>query len=240
MQHVSNMILLVEDHHALAATVGEFLELNGMAVDYANNCHSAMSLLRQNSYHCVVLDLNLPDGSGYEICQDIRQNLGLSLPVIMLTARDTLDDKLDGFEVGADDYLVKPFELKELVARINAHIKRARGQVGHTHLAVGDLILDVHKNSVVRAGIKIDLPRIQFKLLNLLMRQSPQVVSRQMMEMELWGDEMPDSDALRSHIYNLRKVIDKPFEQKLIHTISGVGVQLNATDAPLSNVESSH
>ena len=205
MQSVSNLILLVEDHHALAATVGEFLELHGMVVDYANNCQSAMHLLRQNAYHCVVLDLNLPDGTGYDICHDIRQNLGLSLPVIMLTARDTLDDKLEGFGVGADDYLVKPFELKELVARIQAHIKRARGQVGHTQLVVGDLILDVHKNSVIRAGIKIELPRIQFKLLTLLMRQATQVVTRQTMELELWGDEMPDSDALRSHIYNLRK-----------------------------------
>jgi DNA-binding response OmpR family regulator len=177
----------------------------------------------------VVLDLNLPDGTGYEICHDIRQNLGLSLPVIMLTARDTLDDKLDGFGVGADDYLVKPFELKELVARINAHIKRARGQVGHAHLAVGDLVLDVQKNTVMRAGIKIELPRIQFKLLTLLMRQASQVVTRQVMELELWGDEMPDSDALRSHIYNLRKAIDKPYELKLIHTIAGVGIKLDAS-----------
>jgi DNA-binding response OmpR family regulator len=229
MQQVSNLILLVEDHHALAATVGEFLEIHGMTVDYANNCQSAKHLLRQNAYHCVVLDLNLPDGTGYEICHDIRQNLGLSLPVIMLTARDTLDDKLDGFGVGADDYLVKPFELKELVARINAHIKRARGQVGHAHLAVGDLVLDVQKNTVMRAGIKIELPRIQFKLLTLLMRQASQVVTRQVMELELWGDEMPDSDALRSHIYNLRKAIDKPYELKLIHTIAGVGIKLDAS-----------
>lgn len=234
MQQVSHMILLVEDHHALAATVGEFLELHGMVVDFANNCHSAKHLLRQNSYHCVVLDLNLPDGSGYEICHDIRQNLGLSLPVIMLTARDTLDDKLEGFDAGTDDYLVKPFELKELVARINAQVKRAKGQVGRSQIEIGDLVLDIHKNSVARAGIKIDLPKLQFKLLALLMRFSPQVVSRQMMELELWGDEMPDSDALRSHIYNLRKAIDKPFEQKLIHTISGVGIQIPAIDQNFS------
>lgn len=235
MQSVSNLILLVEDHHALAATVGEFLELHGMVVDYANNCQTAMHLLRQNTYHCAVLDLNLPDGTGYDICHDIRQNLGLSLPVIMLTARDTLDDKLDGFGVGADDYLVKPFELKELVARISAHIKRARGQVGHAHLVLGDLILDIQKNTVMRAGIKIELPRIQFKLLTLLMRQASQVVTRQAMERELWGDEMPDSDALRSHIYNLRKAIDKPFELKLIHTIAGVGIKLDASDPQAMN-----
>ena len=227
MQPVSNMILLVEDHLPLAATVGEFLELNGMTVDFAYHCQSAQQLLRENSYHCVVLDINLPDGTGYEVCRYIRQNLGLSLPIIMLTARDTLDDKLEGFDSGTDDYLFKPFELKELVARIKAQIKRSKGLVGHTNLIVGDLIVEVHKNSVTRAGVKIELAPIQFKLLTLLMRQSPQVVSRQMMELELWGDEMPDSDALRSHIYNLRKAIDKPFVQKLIHTIAGVGLKLD-------------
>lgn len=230
MQSVSNLILLIEDHLALAATVGEFLELHGMTVDYAYNCQSAMELLRQNSYHCVVLDINLPDGTGYEVCRYIRQSLWLGLPVIMLTARDMLDDKLEGFDSGADDYLVKPFELKELVARINAQIKRATGQVGHAHLMVGDLVVEVHKNSVIRAGVKIELAPIQFKLLTLLMRKSPQVVSRQMMELELWGGEMPDSDALRSHIYNLRKAIDKPFAQKLIHTIAGVGLKLDQTE----------
>lgn len=230
MQPVSNMILLVEDHLPLAETVGEFLELNGMTVDFAYHCQSAKQLLRENSYHCVVLDINLPDGTGYEVCRYIRQNLALGLPIIMLTARDTLDDKLEGFDSGTDDYLVKPFELKELVARIKAQIKRSKGLVGHTNLIVGDLIVEVHKNSVIRAGVKIELAPIQFKLLTLLMRQSPQVVSRQMMELELWGDEMPDSDALRSHIYNLRKAIDKPFVQKLIHTIAGVGLKLDHTN----------
>jgi DNA-binding response OmpR family regulator len=235
MQSVSNLILLVEDHLPLAATVGEFLEAHGMTVDYAHNCESAKQLLRDNSYHCVVLDINLPDGTGYEVCRYIRQSLWLGLPIIMLTARDTLDDKLEGFDSGTDDYLVKPFELKELVARINAQIKRAKGLVGHANFTVGDLVVEVHKNSVTRAGIKIELAPIQFKLLTLLLRQSPQVVSRQVMELELWGDEMPDSDALRSHIYNLRKAIDKPFVQKLIHTIAGVGVKLDAVDSAVTD-----
>lgn len=227
MQARSNLVLLVEDHHDLAVTVGEFLELHGIAVDYAHNCQSAMSLLASNLYHCVVLDLNLPDGTGYDVCRYMRHHLGLSIPVIMLTARDTLDDKLEGFDVGTDDYLVKPFELKELVARILAQIKRARGLVGRVQLQVGDLVLAASTNQVTRAGRTIDMPPIQFRLLALLMRHSPQVVSRQAMEQELWGEEAPDSDALRSHIYHLRKLIDKPYPVKLMHTVPGVGVKLD-------------
>jgi len=231
MQNAANLVLLVEDHHDLAVTVAEFLELHGITVDFAHNCHSAMTLLQQNHYHCVVLDINLPDGTGYDVCRFMREHEGLSIPVIMLTARDTLSDKLQGFDVGTDDYLVKPFELKELVARIHAQIKRARGLVGNAQLCVGDLLLKATTNQVMRAGQEIDLPPIQFRLLSLLMRHAPQVVSRQMMELELWGDETPDSDALRSHIYNLRKLIDKPFATKLIHTIPGVGVKLDATQS---------
>ncbi|MEL0027855.1 MAG: response regulator transcription factor [Perlucidibaca sp.] len=228
MRNTANLVLLVEDHHDLAVTVGEFLSLHDIEVDFASNCQSALALLRENTYHCIVLDINLPDGTGYEVCHHLRETLGLDLPVIMLTARDTLGDKLEGFDVGADDYLVKPFELKELVARIQAQIKRARGLVGQGRLQVGDLTLETRANQVMRAGQEIDLPPIQFRLLSLLMRQSPQVVSRRMMELELWGDETPDSDALRSHLYNLRKLIDKPFPVRLIQTIPGVGVKLEA------------
>jgi len=228
MRSTSNLVLLVEDHHDLAVTVGEFLELHGIAVDYAHSCQSAMNLLQNNLYHCVVLDINLPDGTGYDVCRYMRHSLGLSIPVIMLTARDTLNDKLEGFDVGTDDYLVKPFELKELVARIFAQIKRARGLVGRVQFQVGDLQLEASTNQVIRAGRKIELPPIQFRLLALLMRHSPQIVSRQAMEQELWGEEAPDSDALRSHLYHLRKLIDKPFAVKLMQTVPGVGVKLDA------------
>lgn len=229
MRAAANLVLLVEDHHDLAMTVGEFLAAHGIEVDFASNCQSAMSLLRDNSYHCVVLDINLPDGSGFEVCHYLRETLGLDTPVIMLTARDTLGDKLQGFDAGTDDYLVKPFELKELVARIAAQVRRSRGEVGIGRLAVADLVLETRTNQVIRAGREIELPPIQFRLLALLMRQSPQVVSRRAMEQELWGDEAPDSDALRSHLYSLRKLVDKPFATPLLHTIPGVGVRLEAS-----------
>ncbi|MDR9777839.1 response regulator transcription factor, partial [Rhizobium hidalgonense] len=148
--------------------------------------------------------------------------------VMMRTARDTLKDKLNGFAVGTDDYLVKPFDLSELLVRVQAMIKRSRGEVAHVRWQVADLILNTADQTVTRAGQAIELAPIQFKLLALLMRQSPQVVNRQAMMIELWGEEEPESDALRSHIYNLRKQIDKPFAHKLLHTVSGIGLKVAA------------
>lgn len=168
----------------------------------------------------------MPDGSGYDLCDWLRHEQDLDLPVLMLTARDTLDDKLKGFASGTDDYLVKPFDFNELVMRIRALIKRSLGEVSNSKLQIHDLILDSSTQTVSRAGQNLDLPPIQFKLLKILMRHSPKVISKQEIMMELWGDEEPESDALRSHIYNLRKVIDKPFAQKLIHTVSGVGLKI--------------
>lgn len=222
----SYSILLVEDHYDLARTVCDFLEDHAFVIDHARSLQAAQHLLVQNTYHLILLDINLPDGTGYELCQWLREQCGLSLPVMMLTARDTLDDKLLGFAAGTDDYLVKPFDFQELLVRVRAMIKRSRGEVAKTRWQVADLMLETATQSVSRAGASIELPPIQFKLLSLLIRRSPTVVSRQDMLMELWGEEEPESDALRSHIYHLRKLVDKPFEKKLLHTVSGVGVKL--------------
>ena len=226
MNNHSISILLVEDHYDLAATLVDFLQDQGFIVDHARSIQAAQHFLAQQSYHVLLLDINLPDGNGYALCQWLREECGLSIPVIMLTARDTLQDKLNGFAVGTDDYLVKPFDLSELLVRIQAMIKRSRGEVAHVRWQVADLILNTADQTVTRAGQSIELAPIQFKLLALLMRQSPQVVNRQSMMLELWGEEEPESDALRSHIYNLRKQIDKPFSQKLLHTVSGVGLKI--------------
>lgn len=219
-------ILLVEDHYDLASTICDFLEDQGYIVDHARSLQAARSFLGSNTYHLMLLDINLPDGNGYELCRWLREQGGLTLPVMMLTARDTLNDKIQGFDAGTDDYLVKPFDFQELLVRVRAMIKRARGEVAKTRWQVADLVLDSATQSVFRANKPIDLPPIQFKLLSLLIRQSPQVVSRQAMLIELWGEEEPESDALRSHIYSLRKLLDKPFEKKLLHTVAGVGLKL--------------
>lgn len=223
----NHFILMVEDHFELAATVCEFLEAHGYVIDHARNLDAAKTLLKSQHYNLLLLDINLPDGSGYELCEWLRHQQNLDIPVLMLTARDTLDDKLKGFASGTDDYLVKPFDFNELVMRIRALIKRALGEVTHHKLRIHDLVLDSATQTVSRAGQAIELPPIQFKLLKILMRNSPKVITKQEIMIELWGDEEPESDALRSHIYNLRKMIDKPFPQKLLHTVSGVGVKIS-------------
>ncbi|VXA83396.1 putative two-component system sensor protein (ColR-like) [Acinetobacter sp. 8I-beige] len=221
-----HFILMVEDHYELASILCEFLEEHGFVVDHARNLNAARQLLKQQRYHILLLDINLPDGSGYELCEWLRNKEGMDLPVLMLTARDTLNDKLKGFNSGTDDYLVKPFDFNELVVRVKALIKRSQGEVSSSRLQIHDLILDPATQQLTRGGQTIELPPIQFKLLKLLMRHSPKVLTKQEIMIELWGDQEPESDALRSHIYNLRKMVDKPFEQKLIHTISGVGLKI--------------
>lgn len=218
---------MVEDHYELASTLCEFLEAHGFVIDHARNLFTARNLLKNNPYHILLLDINLPDGSGYDLCQWLRTEQGIDIPVLMLTARDTLDDKIKGFSSGTDDYLIKPFDFNELVMRVRALIKRSTGEVSNSKLQIHDLILDSSQQTIQRAGKSIELPPIQFKLLKLLMRNSPKVMTKQEIIIELWGDAEPESDALRSHIYNLRKMVDKPFNQKLIHTISGVGLKVS-------------
>ena len=222
-----HFILMVEDHHELASTLCEFLEEHDFVVDHARNLDAARNLLKQRPYHMLLLDINLPDGSGYDLCEWLRNQESMDIPVLMLTARDTLNDKLKGFKSGTDDYLVKPFDFNELVMRVKALIKRSLGEVSNRELRISDLVLDPGRQYVSRAGQAIELPPIQSKSLKLLVRNAPNVLTKQEIMMELWGDEEPESDALRSHIYNLRKMIDKPFEQKLIQTVSGVGLKIS-------------
>lgn len=222
-----HFVLMVEDHYELASTLCEFLEVHDFVVDHARNLDAARHLLKQRPYHALLLDINLPDGLGYELCEWLRHQQGIDIPVLMLTARDTLEDKLKGFKSGTDDYLVKPFDFNELVMRVQALIKRSLGEVSNSQIKIHDLVLDSRRQHLSRAGQSIELPPIQFKLLKFLMRSSPKVMTKQEIMMELWGDEEPESDALRSHIYNLRKTVDKPFEQKLIHTVSGVGLKVS-------------
>ena len=216
-------LLLVEDHRQLAQTVLEFLEQEGASVDYAGDAHLARELLREHHYDMILLDVMLPGEDGYSLCQYLRKELTLTTPVIFMTARDQLDDKLEGFSRGGDDYIVKPFALPELLARIQAQVRRNRGEVAPHVLKVSDLELDPSRQEVRRQGQPVKLSPTAFRILRILMRESPRVVSREQLEQELWGDLVPDSDALRSHLYNLRKAIDKPFDQALLETLPGVG-----------------
>ncbi|ODU48414.1 response regulator transcription factor [uncultured Aquimonas sp.] len=222
----AGLILLIEDNRNISEMVGEYLERKGFGVDYASDGADGLRLAVENSYDVIVLDLMLPRIDGLEVCRRLRQEAKKSTPVLMLTARDTLDDKVRGLEAGGDDYLVKPFAIQELEARVRALIRRDRRQVSAEVLKVGDLVLDTATLRLTRGGRDLQLSPIGLKLLTILMRESPRVVSRRDIEREIWGDALPDSDTLRSHLYNLRKVIDKPFEKQLLHTIHSAGYRL--------------
>ena len=219
-------VLLVEDHRQLAQTVVEFLEQEGALVDYASDTTLARTLVQEHHYDILVLDVMLPGEDGYSFCQYLRKELALDTPVIFMTSRDQLDDKLEGFARGGDDYIVKPFALPELVARVQALVRRERREVAPNLLTVADLQLDPARQEVRREGQILKLSPTAFRILRILMRESPKVVSREQLEHELWGDLVPDSDALRSHLYNLRKAVDKPFEHALLETLPGVGFSI--------------
>jgi len=222
-------ILLVEDHDDLAASVGDYLESLGFAMDYAADGSIALNLLEENPYDVIVLDLMLPKIDGIRVCERLRER-GDGTPVLMLTARDQLEDKVNGFQAGADDYLVKPFEMEELAVRIQALIRRARGELADGAMRVGDLVFDPRTMRVERDGKRLNLSPTSVRILKVLMRESPRLVSREQIENELWGDLLPDSDTLRSHIYNLRKGIDRDFDAKLLHTVQGMGFKIAAPE----------
>jgi DNA-binding response OmpR family regulator len=219
-------ILIVEDNRDILANLIDFLELKGHTVDCAENGMSGLHLAATEHFDLAILDIMLPGIDGFTLCQRLREGQH-HLPVIMLTARDTLDDRLKGFSSGADDYLVKPFDLSELEARIEAIVRRTRG--AQRQLQVSDLSFDLDTLNITRSGQSIKLNPIGLTLLETLMRKSPSVVRRDILEEAVWGDDAPDSDSLRSHIHALRQAIDKPFSTPLLHTVHGIGFKLTAT-----------
>lgn len=215
-------ILVVEDNKEILTNILDYLSLQGYTLDCAEDGLTALHLLSTQSYDLVILDVMLPGVDGYQICQKLRQELKLHTPVIMLTARDTLNDRLEGFRMGVDDYVVKPFALSELAARVEALLRRSQVK-GQDILQIADLKFDRSLIEVSRNGQPIKLSRATLKLLETLMLHSPGVVRRTDLEQALWGGEPPDSDSLRSHIHQLRQAIDKPFPRPLLRTVHGVG-----------------
>ncbi|WP_286790158.1 MULTISPECIES: response regulator transcription factor [unclassified Pseudomonas] len=218
-------ILVVEDNRDILSNLMDYLSLKGYTVDCAQDGLSGLHLAATEHYDLLILDIMLPGIDGYTLCQRLREDARRDTPVIMLTARDQLDDRLKGFRSGADDYLIKPFALSELAARIEAVTRRTRGG-GRRQLQVADLVYDLDTLEVSRGGKSLKLNPIGLKLLAALMQKSPHVIRREVLEETLWGDDCPDSDSLRSHIHQLRQVIDKPFETSLLHTVHGVGYRL--------------
>ena len=223
-------VLIIEDNPDIAANLGDYLEDHGHTVDFAGDGITGLHLAVVNEFDSIVLDLALPGMDGLDVCRKLRSEAGKDTPVLMLTARDRLEDKLAGFDTGADDYLVKPFELQEVEARLKVLAGRGRRR-NSRELKLGDLKYNLDTLNVSRGDEDIYLNPIGLKLLHCLMEASPNVVSRAELEMEVWGEEMPDSDSLRVHIHSLRSAIDKPFGSNMIQTRHGIGYRLVEPDA---------
>ena len=217
--------LIVEDNRGICENIAAYLEKHHYILDFAYDGISAMHLALTHPFDVIVLDLMLPGMDGLSFCQRLRADAKLETPVLMLTARDTLDDKLEGFKAGADDYLIKPFALQELHARLQALCKRHHRNTDNL-LTVADLTMNRSTLQVHRAGRRIELHPAGIKLLQRLMEAAPSVVVREELETLLWADEPPDGDALRSHLYKLRQAVDRPFERPLIHTVHRIGYRL--------------
>jgi DNA-binding response OmpR family regulator len=215
--------LLIEDDFDLANTVVDFLSIENIECDHASNGISGLNFIEENHYDIVLLDLNLPRLDGISVCQSVRKK-GFDIPILMLTARDQLKDKVAGFDAGTDDYLIKPFELEELVVRVKALSRRRSGQA--QILKCGDLEMNLAEKSVTRNKLAIKLSPTGWQLLETLLRASPNPVPRTELEHSIWGDDIPDSNSLKVHIFHLRKNIDTPFDKALIHTIAGHGFAL--------------
>lgn len=222
-------ILLVEDNADLAGNVIDYLEALGHRLHYAADGEAGVREALMRPVDVVLLDLALPRRDGISVCAEIRRRADRRIPILMLTARDTLDDKLAGFASGADDYLVKPFSLAELAARITALAQRQH--LGQSHsIVVGPLAIDRQLRTATRAGQLLRLSPLLWDILLMLAEASPQPVARTEIARKLWGDEPPSSDALRSHIHLLRQIVDKPFGAPMIDTVHSIGFRLRGPE----------
>jgi DNA-binding response OmpR family regulator len=220
---VSKRILVIEDNRALVANLFAYLEARDFTIDAAQDGHAGLQLALTSEYDAIVLDWMLPRVDGEGVIKSLRSR-GLTTPVLMLTALDDLPHKIAGFRAGVDDYLTKPFAFAELEVRLDALILRSKGRA--QVLEVGDLRFDLATREVTRAGKTLQIYAGGKKLLEVLMRASPAVVSRDRLEAILWGDDPPDRELLRSHMYELRRSVDGAFATKLIHTVPKVGYRI--------------
>lgn len=218
-------VLIVDDNRELVALLFDYLEPLGHALDAAPDGLTGLQLATTGGYDVIVLDWMLPRLNGPEVLTRLREN-GCTTPVLMLTAKDAIPDKVIGFGAGADDYLTKPFNLTELELRLRALSIRTGGQARAQVLRVGELKYDLATLDVTRQDKPLQLYPAGRRLLEVLMQASPAAVTRERLERALWGDDPPDGDMLRSHIYELRRSIDGGWPTKLLHTLPRIGYRL--------------
>jgi DNA-binding response OmpR family regulator len=223
-------VLIVEDNPDIIANLYGYFEPLGYTLDVARNGAAGLAAAATGIFDAIVLDLSLPGLDGLEVCRRLRRTHHVATPVLMLTARDTEQDKLAGFMAGADDYLVKPYSLRELDARLKALLRRARNELVQYVLRFDDLELDTGTGQATRSGKPLTLTPTAYKILLALMRHAPKLLSREALEREVWGDHPPESDALRTHIHALRQALDKPFAHPMLLTRPGAGYRLVGRD----------
>ena len=219
-------ILIIEDNPDIVANIYAFFEAKGFELDNAHNGLSGLALAANNRYDVILLDVMLPGMDGTKLCKTLREELHDKTPVLMLTARDTILDKVAGFDSGADDYLIKPFSLVELEARIKALIRRHQDEHFQHSIQVGALSLNAAEHSIKRDDKPLKLTPTGFKILQTLMSASPRVVSKNELEEKVWGQDVPSGDALRTHLHSVRAQVDKPYDRSMIVTMAGVGYQI--------------
>jgi len=217
------LILFAEDEPDLAELTIDFLATEDIECDYAFDGEIALNLLRENNYDVIVLDITMPRLDGLSVCKKIKE-AGITTPIIFLTARDALEDKLAGFDLGAEDYLTKPFELEELTARIKVLAKRKQPQ--SDNFSCDTLTVNFQQRKATRAGRLLSLSQTQWQLLRLLMINSPNIVSRVAIEDELWPNQDPSKDVLKTLVFRLRNIIDNENDLPLLHTVRGAGIVL--------------
>lgn len=223
-------LLLVEDDLKIAQFVSQGLREAGFAVDHVPNGEDGLHMAVNEPYDVAVMDIMLPRIDGLTVIEEMRKQ-SVNIPVLILSARRSVDDRVKGLQTGGDDYLTKPFAFSELLARVQALIRRANGVANPSKLTVGDLTLDLQTRKVKRAGQKIDIQPLEFSLLEYLMRNAGQVVSKTMIMEHVWDYNFnPQTNVVEARMCRLRDKVDRDFEPKLIHTIRGVGYVLKADE----------
>lgn len=220
-------ILIVEDEQRLAVILKKQLDDAGYIAQVASDGYIGKQYIEQNKYNLVILDINLPLINGYDLCREIRK-VNTTIPIIMLTAMGTPDNKVSGFEAGADDYVTKPFDIRELLARVNVFLKRSETVNEPEQLVIADLVMDLSKKIVTRSGKRIDLTAKEYYLLEIFLKNKGKLLSREYIISHVWGiDFDPGTNVIDVYVNYLRKKIDKDFEPKLIHTKFGFGFYCN-------------